>query len=167
MAENGLANTYAELNDFAKAEQFYALAFETAVSAKMHVTEAEIEASMGNLALFRGRYADALRYLELSRRKFDVLAMPHQTAIADLEIADIYAELNLNAEAVEIYGRVSDEFKRLKLRSEESRSRLNHGRAAFALGDAAIAGKQLKRALALFRAEKNEPGLAAARIGSR
>ena len=164
MAENGLANTYAELNDFARAEQFYTLAFETAVSAKMHVTEAEIEASMGNLALFRGRYADALRYLELSRRKFDVLAMPHQTAIADLEIADIYAELNLNAEAVEIYGRVSDEFKRLKLRSEESRSRLNYGRAAFALGDAAIAGKQLKRALALFRAEKNEPGLAAAMI---
>ncbi len=164
MAENGLANTYAELNEFQKAEQFYALAFETAVAAKMHVTEAEIEASMGNLALLRGRYADALRYLELSRRKFDVLAMPHQTAIADLEIADIYAELNLNAEAVEIYERVCDEFKRLKLRAEEARSRLNYARAAIVVGDAMIATKQLKRALSLFTAEKNEPGQAAAMI---
>ncbi len=164
MAENGLANTYAELNDFARAEQFYALAFETAVAAGMHVTEAEIEASMGNLALFRGRYADALRYLELSRRKFDALAMPHQTAIADLEIADIYAELNLNAEAVEIYERVCDEFKRLKLRAEEARSRLNYARAAIVAADAMIAKKQLKRALSLFTAEKNEPGQAAAMI---
>lgn len=164
MAENGLANTYAEVNDFARAEQFYALAFETAVAAKMHVTEAEIEASMGNLALFRGRYADALRYLELSRRKFDALAMPHQTAIAELEIADIYAELNLNAEAVEIYERVCDEFKLLKLRAEEARSRLNYARAAIAVGGTLIAKRQLKRALSLFTAEKNEPGQAAAMI---
>lgn len=161
MAENGLANTYAELNDFAKAEQYYAMAFATATDAKMHVTEAEIEASMGNLALFRGRYADALRYLELSRRKFDVLAMPHQTAIADLEIADIYAELNLNLEAVEIYERVCGEFKRLKMRAEEARSRLSYARGAMALGKDTVADKQLKRALALFAAERNEPGQAA------
>ncbi len=164
MAENGLANTYAELNDFGRAEQFYALAFATAVAAKMHVTEAEIEASMGNLALFRGRYANALRYLELSRRKFDVLAMPHQTAIADLEIADIYAGLNLSAEAVEIYARISDEFKQLKLRGEEARSRLNYARAAYALGDAATAKKQVEAAMRLFAAERNAPGEAAAML---
>lgn len=164
MAENGLANTYAELNDFAKAEKFYALAFARAVAAKMHVTEAEIEASMGNLALFRGRYAEALRYLELSRRKFDVLAMPHQTAIADLEIADIYAELNLNAEAIEIYERVGEAFRQLKLRFEEARACLNFGRAAMTIGKAAIAKKQLARSLRLFTLEKNGSGQMAARL---
>lgn len=164
MAENGLANTYTELNDFAKAEQYFALALETAASAKMHVTEAEIEASMGNLALLRGRYADALKYLELSRRKFDKLGMPHQTAIADLEIADIYSELNLNSEAVAIYQRVCDEFKRLKLRAEEARSRLNYSRASIVLGDTRKAGLELRRALTLFKAEKNEPGQASVMI---
>ena len=164
MAENGLANTYAELNDFTRSEQFYELALTTAVAAKMHVTEAEIEASMGNLAILRGRYADALRYLELSRRKFDVLAMPHQTAIADLEIADIYAELNLNVEAVEIYARISEEFKRLKLRGEEARSRLNYARAAFNLSDPMTAKKQVAAALRLFSAERNVPGEAAAML---
>ena len=46
----------------------------------MLLTEAEIEASMGNLALFRGRYDEALKFLELSRRKYEELGMPHQTA---------------------------------------------------------------------------------------
>ncbi len=164
MAENGLANTYAELNDFAKAARFYEFAFDTAVAAKMHVTEAEIEASMGNLAILRGLYADALRYLELSRRKFEVLAMPHQSAIADLEIADIYAELNLHTESIEIYARVADAFHALKLRAEEARARLNFGRSAMKTGDHKTASKQLAKASKLFLAEKNQAGLALANL---
>lgn len=164
MAENGLANTYAELNDFDRAARFYEAARSTAVSAGMLVTEAEVEASMGNLALFRGRYGDALRHLELSRRKFEMLDMPHQTAIAELEIADIYAELNLNFEAVEIYRKVCEELRRLKLRSEESRARINHARAALAIGDTKAAKRELTRALKLFAAEGNEAGTITARL---
>lgn len=164
MAENGLANTYAELNDFDRAARFYEAARSTAVSAGMLVTEAEIEASMGNLALFRGRYGDALRHLELSRRKFEMLDMPHQTAVAELEIADIYAELNLNFEAVEIYRRVCDELRRLKLKTEESRARMNHARSAFAAGDAKAAKRELARALRLFEAERNDTGTVTARL---
>ena len=162
MAENGLANTYAELNDFRRAEQFYETARTTAISAGMLVTEAEIEASIGNLCLFRGRYADALRHLELSRRKFETLDMPHQTAIAELEIADIYAELNLNVEAVDIYVRVCNTFRKLKLRGEEARARLNFGRASLRIGEARTAATQLKKASKLFSAEQNPTGQASA-----
>ena len=162
MAENGLANTYAELNDFRRAEQFYETARTTAISAGMLVTEAEIEASIGNLCLFRGRYADALRHLELSRRKFETLDMPHQTAIAELEIADIYAELNLNVEAVDIYVRVCNTFRKLKLRGEEARARLNFGRASLRIGEARTTATQLKKASKLFSAEQNPTGQASA-----
>jgi len=164
MAENGLANTYAELNDFERAEKYYKTALSTAIAAGMLVTEAEIEASIGNLALLRGRYADALRHLEMSRRKFETLDMPHQTAIADLEMADIYAELNLNAEAEEIYDHVCEAFRRLKLRAEEARARLNYGRAAHHCGSTAAAKRQLRRALQLFALEKNLSGQAAAML---
>lgn len=109
MSENSLANTYAELNDFHKAEFFYKQALKNARREKMRVAEAEIKASMGNLALFRGKFDEALRLLELSRRKYENLKMPHQTAIAQLEIADIYLELNLTDEAQTIYEKVSDE----------------------------------------------------------
>jgi tetratricopeptide (TPR) repeat protein len=162
LAENGLANTYSELNEFERADRYYRMALDTAHSAGMRVTEAEIEASIGSLAQIRGRFGEALRFLELSRQKYDDLGMPHQSAIADLEIADLYAELNLGAEAMAIYERVATAFARLKMRAEEARARSNYGRAAFSAGDHKKAESQLKRSLKLFELEKNDSGHASA-----
>ncbi len=164
MAENGLANTYAELNDFERSEHFFEKALAGARSAKMTVTEAEIEASMGNLALYRGRYADALRYLETSRQKYERLKMPHQRAVAELEIADIYADMNMPNEACEIYGRVAPALSRLRMRAEEARARANFGRAALSAGNTKQARAQLRRAAELYRAERNPDGSASVKI---
>ena len=79
MAENSLANHYSDMNVFRKADEYYSSALESARQAKMFVTEAEIEASMGNLALFRGDYVQALKLLESSRQRYEKLAMPHAT----------------------------------------------------------------------------------------
>ncbi len=164
VAENGLANTYSELNEFEKADRYYRMALETAASADMSVTEAEIEASIGHLARVRGKYADSLKFLELSRSKYDSLNMRHQSAIADLEIADIYAELNLNSEAVEIYDRVAKAFRSLKMRAEEARACLNYGRCAYSAGNLKVAQRQLGRAARLFASEKNDSGQVAAML---
>lgn len=164
MAENGLANTYAELNDFKRAEEFYARALKSASAARMHVTVAEIEASIGTLALFRGRYGEAVRRLELSRQKYEKLRMPHQTAVAELEIADIYAELNLNSEAFEIYQRLIPTLHRLKIRAEEARARANFGRALIAAENFSGARRELKRAAELFEREKNATASAAVHL---
>ena len=158
MAENGLANSYMELNQFAKAEQYYKTAVNTACQLKMHVTEAEIEASLGNLALMRGDYPAALRSLEISRQRYDELDMPHQSAIAELEIADIYAELNLTTEAIEIYNRIATIFARLKLRAEEARARLNLGRVLMRTRDFQGTKRSLTKALKLFERERNPSG---------
>jgi tetratricopeptide (TPR) repeat protein len=155
MAENGLANTYAELNDFKRADRFYARALARARSERMHLTVAEIEASIGNLELFRGRYADALRSLERSRRMYEKLGMPHQTAIAELEIADIYAELNLTAEATDLYRRLVPTLRDMRMRGEEARARSNFGRALIAAGDLRDARGELRRGAALYNKEKN------------
>ena len=158
LAENGLANIYAELNDFTKADRWYRLALKGARAKKMHVTEAEVEASIGNLAMVRGRYAEALHFLELSRQRYDDLAMPHQSAIADLEIADIYSELNLGDEAIEIYERVARSFRQLKLTAEEARARLNYARTATSMGNRSTAVRELGKALKLFATLKNSSG---------
>ncbi len=162
VAENGLANTYSELYDFEKADRFYRMALETARTAGMRVTEAEIEASIGNLAQVRGRYAEALKFLERSRGKYESLEMPHQSAIADLQIADLYAELNLKTEAADLYTNAIADFERLKMRAEEARASLNYGRLALLGGKIETAGKQLKRALNLYKLEKNNSGRATA-----
>jgi CHAT domain-containing protein len=164
MAENGLANTYTELNDFQKAEKFYASALQNARESKMLVTEAEIEASRGNLALFRGRFDEALKSLELSRQIYETLEMPHQTAIAELEIADIYLELNLAKEAFSIYEKITEELRKLKLQGEEARARANFGRAAAVLNETKRARGQLKKSAQLYRREKNKVGAAVVKL---
>jgi CHAT domain-containing protein len=164
MCANNLAIIYSALNDFRKAEDFYEQALSHARAAKMLVTEAEIEASMGNLSMYRGKYDDALRFLELSRQKYEDLKMPHQTAIAELEIADIYLELNLAKEAFEIYEKVADKLKKLKLRAEEARARANFGRAAVALRETNIAKRELVKSARLYELEKNLPGAAVVKL---
>jgi tetratricopeptide (TPR) repeat protein len=164
MAENGLANTYAELNDFKRAEQFYARALKNAGALRMRVTVTEIEASMGNLAFFRGRFADAIRLLELSRQKYEKLGMPHQSAVADLEIADIYGELNLTSEAAGIYRRIIPILQRLKMRAEEARARANFGSTLIGVGNFKAARTELKRAADLFERERNQTASASVRL---
>jgi len=155
MAENDLANTYTELNDFRKAEEYYSRALESARASGMHVTEAEIEASIGNLSLFRGKYAEALSFLELSRSKYEELGMPHQSAVAELEIAGIYSELNLLSEAVEIFRRSAATLRRLKMRAEEARARADLGRALIGLGGKNAARRELRKAAGLYVSENN------------
>jgi len=160
MCDNSLANTYAELNDFRKAEKFYASSLEIVRRARMHVTEAEIEASMGNLALFRGRFDEALRFLELSRQKYDDIKMPHQSAIAEMEIADIYLELNLAEEAINIYECIAASFRDLKMQGEEARSRAGLARAYILRGEPRRGLSELKRSAQLYLNEKNPNGAA-------
>ena len=90
--------------------------------------------------------------------------MPHQQAIAELEIADIYAELNLADEAFEIYEKVSETLKKLKLRGEEARARANFGRVAAVLKNVNLAQKQLKKSADLYELEKNPNGVAAVKL---
>ncbi len=164
MCENGLAITYAALNDFRRAERFYEQALMRAQTAKMPVTEAEIEASIGNLALFRGQLDRALRFLELSRRRYETLEMPHQTAIAELEIADIYLELNLTDEAFAIYERVAASLQTLKMQGEEARARANFGRAAVLRSENDLAREELKKSARLYVLENNKVGAAAVKL---
>lgn len=158
MCENGLAMTYTALNDFRTAEKFYKKALFRANESEMVVTQAEIEASMGNLFLFRAKFDQALKFLELSRQKYEKLEMPHQMAVAELEIADAYLELNLVSEAFESYGKIVETLADLKMQGEEARARVNHARAAIALGKKELAKLELEKSAKLYQSEKNLVG---------
>lgn len=160
LAENDLANTYVELNRFKESEKQYLKALDSARGEGMSVTEAEIEACLGNLATFRGRYDEALRYLELSRRKFDELEMPHQSAIAELEIAEIYLTLNLLDDASAILSDAADTLRELKLQGEEARARIDLGRLRMIEGDFEAAKRELERSEVLFEKEERKAGSA-------
>ena len=156
--ENSLAFLYTFRHDFRAAEGLYRQALARAEEAGLAATQAAIEASMGNLALFRGRFQEALDLLELSRRHFHTMGMPHQSAIAELELADAYLELNLAAEARAVYQRVIPTFAGLGMRAEQARALAQAGRAAAISGEAREAHDLLARARALYAAEGNMVG---------
>ena len=156
--DNCLANTHAVLHKFSSAAALYDEAVELAERAGVPVTQAEIEGNIGNFALLRGRYDQALDYLERSRRRYEFLGMPHQSALAEREIADAYLELNLVPEAAEIYARVTETFESLGLRADEARALASRGRAELLSGNDEAALSALKRARELYRAEGNKVG---------
>jgi CHAT domain-containing protein len=158
MIENSLAYVYTLRHDFRAAERLYEQAFERASRAGLAVTQAELEASMGNLALFQGRYDRALDLLERSRRRYAALEMPHQSAIAELELADAYLELNLTTEALDIYLRVVPTFAELGMRAEQARALAQGGRAALINGRTREAHRLLYEARTLYAAEGNAVG---------
>ena len=153
-----LAVALASQHRFREAAELYRSALAHAEAAGLAVTQAEIECNLGCLALFQGQYDHALDYLERSRRRYLALGMPHESAIAELELADAYLELNLAPEAEAIYARVAPIFAGLGLRAEQARALSHHGRAYLMLGQIEPARAALAEARLLYAAEANAVG---------
>lgn len=155
MVENCQAFVKTLQNDLRKAEAIYRRALKRATDNGLTVTEAEIETGLSNLYLFEGRYDLALKYLEGSREKYERLAMPDRSANCEMEIADIYLELNLLPEAVEFYRKVEPRFAETGMQAELARSLLSRARALLRLGRAVEAGTLLDHAEELYEKEAN------------
>lgn len=132
--DNCLATTLTSQYRFREAETIYERALSRAESSGLEITLAEIETNQGCLALFQGHYDRALDYLERSRRRYALLGMIHNSAIADQELADAYLELNLVPEAAAIYERVIPIFSDLGMQAERARALAYYARASMALG---------------------------------
>jgi CHAT domain-containing protein len=159
-ADNGLANVLSMQHNFHAAAQLYEQALARAELTGLEVTRAEIECNLGNLELFQGHYERALDYLERSRRRYAALDMPHESAIAEQELADAYLELNLAPEAAAIYARIGPTFAELGMRAEQARALLNAGRAHLLLGQLDQARAPLAEAQQLYHQEGNAAGVA-------
>jgi CHAT domain-containing protein len=159
-ADNGLANVLSMQHNFRAAGELYEQALARAEANQLEVTRAEIECNLGNLELFQGHYDRALDYLEQSRRRYAALDMPHESAIAEQELADAYLELNLAPEAAAIYARVIPTFAELGMQAEQARALLNDGRALLLLGQTEPARAPLAEAHRLYAEEGNLAGTA-------
>lgn len=153
--ENALADVLVRKQAFAEAQALYEQALQRAIEAKLGVIQALTECNLGNLALAQGRYDQALEYLEQSRRHYAALDLPHESAYADLELAEAYLELNLAAEADAILRRVTPVFTQLGMRAEEAWALAHHGQAALLLGNTVVARQHFQAARQLFAAEGN------------
>lgn len=157
---NCLANTHAQLHKFKSAEEIFQEALQQAEASQHHVTLAGIEGNIGLFALLQGRYDRALDFLERSRQRYTALGLTIQAVLAEHEIADAYLELNLAAEALEIYQRVVTIFAEHGMRAEQARAQAYGGRALVLLGKIKEAQRWLEQAERLYAKEKNVVGAA-------
>jgi CHAT domain-containing protein/tetratricopeptide (TPR) repeat protein len=162
--ENNLATMLTAQYKFGEAAVIYQQALTRAETGHFEVTMAQLECNLGCLALSQGHFDQALDYLERSRRRYLALKMPHESAIADQEIADAYLELNLAPEAAAIYTQVIPLFAELGMRAEQARALAYHGRAALLLNQLDLARALLAEANALYQTLGNEVGAAMVRL---
>lgn len=164
MVENTQAFVKSLQNDFLTAEKIYTSAIRRAKKNSFTVTQAEIETGLSNLYLFQGKLDLALKFMERSRGKYEVLQMPAQTANCELELADIYLELNLLQEAAELYESSARVFEELGMRAELARCSLNLARTLFLSGEINEARLQNEKAETLFHSEGNLVATASAQV---
>jgi CHAT domain-containing protein len=160
MVENCQAFVKGLQNDFREAEAIYIKARKRCIENVFTVTEAEIEIGMSNLYLFQSRFDLALKFLESSRKKYELLGMPHQSANCELEIADIYLELNLLPEARDFYSKAAATFSNTGMQAELGKCFLCLARISFLVDEIRESSEFLEKAEKLFFAEGNEISIA-------
>ncbi len=162
---NSLAYVLSFRYKFSEAEQLYAEAFQLAEESGLVVTKAEIESNLGYFSLFQGRYDRALEFLERARSSYSKLGMPHQSATAELEMADAYLELNLYAEAAPIYARVIPVFAESGMSIEQARALANFARVRFVSGETRAAYSLMADARRIFASCRSSVGEANVLLG--
>ena len=164
MVENCQAFVKTLQNDFRAAEPLYQQALSRAESNRLSVTAAEIETGLSNLNLFKGNYELALKFMESSRQKYERLDMPIQLTICQLEIAEIYLEINLLPEAIGFYRDAERSLSTLNLQAELARCSLGYARALQRQGNLDAASIKLEIAERLYENEGNAVSIGSVRL---
>lgn len=143
VALSNMAMCLIGLNDFARALECYQKAREVWVKCNLVRCRDQVDYNIAYLYYLRGEYSRAITMLLAARRACEDSGDEYHVALCDLDLSEIYLELNLSQEAQEIAHKSFLRFRKLGIGYE----------AAKALANEAIAYGQLQlvpQALQLF-----------------
>ncbi|MEZ4681205.1 MAG: CHAT domain-containing protein [Caldilineaceae bacterium] len=153
-AEMNRANVLQEMDRFTEAAAAYVAARGPLIASQRNRQQvALIDFNLGLLAERRGRFQEALHYLEAARNGFTPVV--HQAA-ADLNRALIYNRLNLSAEARQLAQSTQAIFAAHEMGWDEGQSLLVLGIAEQRLGHYAEASGHLEGAIEIFMGRQAE-----------
>lgn len=121
----------------------------------MPLLAAQADYNSAFLYFLRGEYTQALTLLQSTRQIYGKNDDAYHLGLCDLDQSEIYIELGLSEEAVEMAGRSCDRFKQLRMGFELGRSLANR---AIALGQQSRYSEALEafgEARQVFEAEQN------------
>ncbi len=150
------ANVHSNLDGFREAQSLYQLAHELYSAQQMELAATHVRYSLGYLHFLRGEYHRAMHVL--SRVREDLLRLEDERMVAscELDLAEVYLQLNVHEEAAHLAARARERFQTLGMRYEAAKALTYQGLACLQQAKLAEAGQALRAAQAEFAEEGNE-----------
>ncbi len=144
------------LNDFAGAENSYEEARKVCKAHDMPLLALENEYNIAYLHFLRGEYTRAIQLYQTTRHECERLNDEEHLALCELDLAEIFLELNLVAEAADLGQSAYDKFDRLGMSYEAAKGLTILAIAVNRQGKEFLALELLARARKIFELEDNQ-----------
>ena len=152
---SNLALCYIFLNDFPKALEFHQKARQHCAEKAMPILVAYADYNIGYLYFLRGEYGRAIKMLREAAAGAKKTGDAYQLALCDLDLSEMYIELNLNAEAGELAHKAHAAFQQLGFGYEGAKALVFAAIAASRQGQAFEGLRLFTQAKEMFIRDKN------------
>jgi CHAT domain-containing protein/tetratricopeptide (TPR) repeat protein len=154
-ALHNMAVCLISLNDFRRALETYQRARAFCQGHEMPLAVVQADYNIAYLHYHRGEYNRAIEILRATREASEKLGDSYHTALSHLDLAEIYLELNLIQEAVDMAQEALRRFRQLGMGYEAAKSITFFAMALSHQKETSSALKHFSQARAAFAEEKN------------
>jgi CHAT domain-containing protein len=155
VALHNMAMCLVGLNDFPRSLECYQKARELCVKYNMPRLRDQADYNIAYLYYFRGEYSRAIEMLLATKRACEESGDEYRLALCDLDLSEIYLELNLSEEAREIAREGFLRFEKLGIAYDAAKALANEAIACGQQGRAAEAIERFEKARGMFACEQN------------
>lgn len=153
---SNMATCYISLNAFPKALDSYQRARQFCQEHGMTLLITQADYNIAYLHYLRGEYSRAIEMLRATRINAKKIGDAYHHSLCNLDLAELYLELNLSSEAAELAQQGYEGFRNLGMGYESAKCRAFSAMAASQKGHAFEAIKQFSEAREIFVKEKNQ-----------
>jgi tetratricopeptide (TPR) repeat protein len=152
---SNMATCYISLNMFPNALASYARARQFCEEHGMPLLVTQADYNIAYLHYLRGEYSRAIEMLRATRVNADKIGDAYHQALCNLDLSELYLELNLSAEAAELSEQGYEGFRKLGMGYEAAKSLAFSAMAAAQQGHAFEGLKLYSESREIFVKEKN------------
>lgn len=151
-----LATCFISVGDFAQALETNQQACDYCEKHGMPLLRAQAEYNIAYVYFLRGEYSRAIDLLRSTRLACEKAGDHYHHALCNLDLSELYLELNLSAEAGELARQANAEFKTLSMGYEDAKSLAFEAISMSQQGQAFQSVKTFQQSREIFVQEKNQ-----------
>jgi CHAT domain-containing protein len=153
---SNMATCYISLNAFSKALDSYQQARQFCEEHGMPLLVTQADYNIAYLYYLRGEYSRAIQMLRATRANSQKIGDAYHHALCNLDLSELYLELNLSAEAAELAQQGYEGFHKLQMGYESAKCLAFSAMAASQQGHAFQGLELFSQAREMFVKEKNQ-----------